>query len=326
MLTIQGIPLFYPLMRNPCVIPANPSLRFRSGNLKSEAMALFFFTMILVSAYDLFANGFWTTYNRSFGTIKHISREFGRQKSILKVHYDFWKYDHHLIGDAFVINSDEYSTTFYKKDSLFFIENNDNSIRNVNLLPVKSDIIFSPKELDFNFISSDSLNSLLNNVILKAVIHSNSKFMYHGKISDKIELKFKLHPFIDPLKTDSISTENLKIDSEISKVYEKIYIAQRLDADQRQEQKNINKEMKILNSELKKNLSIYKRNKLEKRLILLAQKLKKILFKNINTDIYYDQIDLLSKQKNKKNTQYFNGSILYLDKHLFDGDNLVYQK
>ena len=150
--------------------------------------------------------------------------------------------------------------------------------------------------------------------------------MYHGKIADKIELKFKLHPFIDPLKTDSISNENLKIDSEISKIYEKIYIAQRLDADQRQEQKNINREMKSLNSELKKNLSIYKRNKLEKRQILLSQKLKKILFKNINTDIYYDQINLLAKQKNKKNQQYFNGSILYLEKHLFDGDNLVYQK
>ena len=67
MLTVQGIPLFYPFMKNPCVIPANPTLRFRSGNIKSEAIALFIFTFVLFTSYDLFENGFWTTYNRSFG-------------------------------------------------------------------------------------------------------------------------------------------------------------------------------------------------------------------------------------------------------------------
>ena len=31
MMTVQGIPLLYPFRRNPCVIPGNPELRFKSG-------------------------------------------------------------------------------------------------------------------------------------------------------------------------------------------------------------------------------------------------------------------------------------------------------
>jgi len=318
MLTVQGIPLFYPFMKNPCVIPANPSLRFKSGNLKTEAMALFVFTMILISAYDLFANGFWTTYNRSFGTIKHISREFGRQNNILKVEYDFWKYDHHLKGEAFVINSDEFTTTFYKKDSLFMINNNDNSVRNVTLLPTTSDIVFSPKQLKFNFISMDSLNSILSNIVLNAEIHSNDKFLFNGKISDKISMIFQLKPFINQLQNDTLNKENLKIDSEINKVEEKLLIARRLNADQKQEKRQLLSKITYFKDELKKELNIYNKNNYEKKLIVLNQKLDNLIFKKEETEIYFKQIDLLKMQKNKKNNQYFSGTILYLEEDIFN--------
>ena len=38
MMTIQGVSLFYPFFRNPCVLPGNPRLRFRTANLRSEAV------------------------------------------------------------------------------------------------------------------------------------------------------------------------------------------------------------------------------------------------------------------------------------------------
>ena len=323
MLTVQGIPLFYPIMKNPCVIPANPTLRFRSGNLKSEAMALFFFTMILVSAYDLFANGFWTTYNRSFGTVKHISREFSRQTNFIFTEYDYFKYDHHFHGKAYVINSDEFSTTLYKKDSLFTIDNADNSVRNVTLLPIKSDIIYSPKELNFNFISIDSLNNLMNNLILKADINSNIAFLFNGKIAKKLHVDYFLHPFINHIQNDTIPVEDLKIEAQINELNEKIYLARRLNSDQRQERKKLTKRMEILNNELETNLSIYQKNKNEKELIELHKKLKKLIFRKEETEIYYKQIDLLKQQKNKKNVQYFNGTVLYLNEDIFNQNKIT---
>lgn len=36
MVTVKGIPLFYLFFKNPCVIPANPEARIRSGNNRSE--------------------------------------------------------------------------------------------------------------------------------------------------------------------------------------------------------------------------------------------------------------------------------------------------
>lgn len=318
MLTIQGIPLFYPIMKNPCVIPANPSLRFRSGNLKSEAMALFFFTMILVSSYDLFANGFWTTYNRSFGSVKHISREFARQTNFIFTEYDFWKYDHHFHGEAFVINSDEFSTTLYKKDSLFTIDNGDNSVRNITLLPITSNIIYSPKELNFNFITIDSLNNLMNHLILKADITSNLNFLFSGKLTNKLHLDFKLHPFLNPIENDTLNNENLKIEAEINELFEKVYLARRLNSEQRQEKRTITQRMEFLRTELKTELPIYQKNKDEKELIELHKKLEKLIFRKQETEIFYKQIELLKQQKNKKNVQYFNGSILYLNEDIFN--------
>ena len=43
MMTIQGVPLFYPFKKNPCVIPANPAYRLKTNNLSQEAMVFTFF-------------------------------------------------------------------------------------------------------------------------------------------------------------------------------------------------------------------------------------------------------------------------------------------
>ena len=40
MMTVGGVPLFYPFRRNPCVIPGNPAMRFKSGDLKTEIILL----------------------------------------------------------------------------------------------------------------------------------------------------------------------------------------------------------------------------------------------------------------------------------------------
>ena len=75
MLTIKGIPLFYPFKKNPCVIPGNPKYRFHASNYKTEGLMFGFFILLTFSLQDLFANGFWNTYNRTWDSVKALYTE-----------------------------------------------------------------------------------------------------------------------------------------------------------------------------------------------------------------------------------------------------------
>jgi inner membrane protein len=56
MVTLAGIPLFYPFYKNPCVLPANPEREW-SGNIRQEGIILLCFVSYFFMQ-DLFANGF----------------------------------------------------------------------------------------------------------------------------------------------------------------------------------------------------------------------------------------------------------------------------
>ena len=85
MVTVQGIPLFYPFKKNACVIPGRPELRFRSGNLRHEAIGMCMFTVSAIFLQPLFADGFWTSYNRLFGSLPHVVSEFNKSDDLLDV-------------------------------------------------------------------------------------------------------------------------------------------------------------------------------------------------------------------------------------------------
>ncbi|MEO8117058.1 MAG: metal-dependent hydrolase, partial [Bacteroidota bacterium] len=89
MLTKQGIPLFYPFKKNPCVMPANPIYRLRASDLKTEATIFLVFGLIAFTCKNLFANGFWNTYNSAFNNVKHVYEESRKFDGVLKVQYDF---------------------------------------------------------------------------------------------------------------------------------------------------------------------------------------------------------------------------------------------
>lgn len=85
MCTRQGIPFFYPFSTRPCVLPANPELRLRSNDLRSEAVVFVVFCALLLFCYDLMANGFWATYNKKFLNYDHIQRESKRKGDLLEI-------------------------------------------------------------------------------------------------------------------------------------------------------------------------------------------------------------------------------------------------
>lgn len=87
MMTVQGVPLFYPFMKNPCVIPGDPRKRMSTNNLRHETIAMCVFVVGAVSLQPLFKNGFWTNYNRLFGTMKHLSSEYNKSRDMLHVSF-----------------------------------------------------------------------------------------------------------------------------------------------------------------------------------------------------------------------------------------------
>ncbi len=87
MMTIQGVPLFYPFKKNPCVLPGNPEMRIRTSSIRQESMVFCVFMTTAVFLQPLFANGFWTSYNSLFGTLKHIVSEYNKSKDLIIVDF-----------------------------------------------------------------------------------------------------------------------------------------------------------------------------------------------------------------------------------------------
>ncbi len=315
MLTIQGIPFFYPFLKNPCVIPANPSLRFRSGNLKSESIAMLFFVMIIFSSYSLFENGFWTTYNRSFGTIKHVSREFSRQLKIVEVEYEFYKYNDFKSGKAIVINADEYSTILYENDNLFTLNQNDNTIRNLKLVPIKTDKNYIPTVIKFNFIEIDSINKLMKNIVISAEINSNKKYLFENKITTKSKLKFVNNAKIELIEIDSLANDKKKLKLQIEKIKGKINLVNAKNSNQINEKNKIISDIEIAKENILKSTEdkIYLQNKYETELIKLNRKLNNISIELVSTSNYYNEINILKSELNENSKQYFNGQITILE-------------
>jgi len=72
MMTVAGVPLFYPFALNPCVIPGKPEARFVVSDVKSEARIFGFFGLSFFLLMPLMEQGFWTSYNRTFGSQSHL--------------------------------------------------------------------------------------------------------------------------------------------------------------------------------------------------------------------------------------------------------------
>ena len=87
MMTVQGVPLFYPFKKNPCVLPGNPEMRLRTNSIRQETMVFCFFMVSAIFMKPLFANGFWTSYNSLFGSLKHIVSEFNKSEDLMIVDF-----------------------------------------------------------------------------------------------------------------------------------------------------------------------------------------------------------------------------------------------
>jgi len=161
MMTLQGVPLFYPFRKNPCVIPGNPSFRFRSSDIKTEFIIFGLFIALGFSCINLFANGFWNTYNRQFNTIKHVHAESMIYDKALQVQFNITQNGYPKSGTAWLMEASTERLLLFEDSKGYTIITKTDKIQLVQ--PIRSQRIFQLQELYFNGISPDSLQQLLNN-------------------------------------------------------------------------------------------------------------------------------------------------------------------
>ena len=178
MMTLQGIPLLYPFYKNPFVIPGNPGFRIRTGDVRSESVIFCFFILAGFSLRPLFANGFWTSYNRLFGTMTHLASEFQRSEDLLEVEYFARLGSQSIHGKGYCIKATERRAVLLEKGAFRVLDADELVIEKV--IPTHSGRQFFYRTKNFVLAPVDSLNGwLYGKLIAEIEISSNRPFRVH---------------------------------------------------------------------------------------------------------------------------------------------------
>ena len=169
MMTLQGIPLLYPFFKNPFVLPANPAFRIRTGDIKAETIIFCTFILLSISLRPLFQNGFWTSYNRLFGTMKHLSAEFHRSETLLEVKYFARKGSETLHGKGYCIEVSSSGTVLLENSQFTILDEKELIIEKV--IPKSTNLQFFFEDIHISNISIDSINTLIKQITSPSPIY-----------------------------------------------------------------------------------------------------------------------------------------------------------
>ncbi len=159
MMTLQGVVLFYPFFKNPCVLPGQANLRMRTGDVRRETLFFCLFLLLGFSLQDLFQQGFWNTYNRTFGSLKHLSSEFVKSPFLIKVEYAYREGSRSFQGAGFCVEASEHRATLITEQGFLSLDDSKQIIERV--LPERTRQTFRFDSRSLDGLSLDSLNSFL---------------------------------------------------------------------------------------------------------------------------------------------------------------------
>ena len=273
MITLSGIPLLFPFFKNACVIPANPNFRFKSGEWKSEIMITGICGLLCFTMQPLFAQGFWTSYNRTFGTIKHVDRENQNTEYYVVCEYSYILNAETHEGEAIVIDSKNNELTLFDRRRVFSINSDNPQIKINYAKPRISTIEKRFEELQFFNINYDSLLSILSGKLVSGLIQSNKNvryidnaITYHTNFI-KFANRFDFHIFaMDDSSKISIKTNIAKLEAAIKQTNQKHQTELQKWQQHQRSIKNIEDTLKS------QTLSNYDLNKLQQELISLRRK------------------------------------------------------
>lgn len=190
MLTVQGVKLFYPFKKSSAVIPGDYRYRFETGNLRHETLFFCVSMLCFVFLQPLFRNGFWTSYNRLFGTIKHVNSEFHKSNDMLEVTYEYRTGTEHRQGKGFCLEASQQRLLLMDNGKFHPIDEAQVEVQKV--LPTHTGKSFGFKDQSFVSIPPDSLNRLLLGKKIMAIeIHSNMQFEIDDGITPEMTHHFK---------------------------------------------------------------------------------------------------------------------------------------
>ena len=178
MITVSGVPLFYPFLKWNCVIPGNPAYRFNTSCVRSELIVFGICGILCFSMQPLFANGFWNSYNRQFATIKHVDRENRNTEFYIICEYSYILNAGLREGEAIVIDSKQNELTLFDRQNIFTINNDDPQLKINHTRPRLSTIEKRFEELQFYGISYDSLQKILSGKLASGLIQSSRNVQY----------------------------------------------------------------------------------------------------------------------------------------------------
>jgi inner membrane protein len=313
MVTLQGIPLFYPFRRNPCVIPGNPDMRIESGNFKAETTAFLIFVALSFSSYDLFSNGFWTQYNRLFGTIKHVYYEFRSNTNLLEVDYSYHFNAQPYQGSALLLYATETELTLYKQSKITVLSTH-NKFQIINKVQAaRTEYPYIENKLIFVSVSADSLNRLLSQNLITGEIQSNYEFsVTHDNISKNAK-QITFEREYSPSVITAIDTTNAEKVKQLELKKLRLKENQIMNANRSRAWNKANRELNELQEKLNAAKSPYEQNKYESELIRVRNQLKNMLPPDTAPDLVLQQeIKILETEiKSGKSLQVFSGYISF---------------
>jgi len=314
MVTVQGVPLFYPFRRNPCVLPADPSFRLQASNNRSELVAFVIFVLLAFTMYPLFTQGFWTSYNRQFGTVSHCDRENTNSSAWILCDYSYVKNNQTFIDSAYILESNDKRLILFNRKEVFTLDTDDKTIR-INY--AKPRHTYTPKQVvesNFMNISQDSITNLLHGKVCSGLIQSNYNVKYIDKgityhtnfIKFSNNYDFKIITVIDTSKNELLQ-KLVNVDARISK-------DSLNQIDKLAQYFKLTAKKQRLEEELSKgsSLDLYLKNKLQNELIDIKNKIANFDVKSYQIDLVLEaERESLLKLLSESKPLLFSGYVSY---------------
>ena len=311
MMTVQGVPLLWPFLRNPCVIPANRDYRFRVSNLKTESVIFAVFIMLNLVSYPLMSKGFWTTYNQSFGRIRHLHREYLSAEDLLEVKYSFFTGHDHYEGTALLVSSEPEACVLFDKDHFIHL---DRTTPYEFVEPIHSGQLYRIREAFFYDITYDSLqHTLRDKITINAQIQSNTKIKDFTpkvpSITSVLKWSYVYNPRFISL-TDSLD------DQIVQQITLKQIELKEVRQDNTREQahyQELQQQLLQLRAEYPA-ADLYRKEVIQKEIQKLETKVKNFTFTERSTAKLQQQLQhLLDQQQLTQQASSFTGYISYLE-------------
>jgi inner membrane protein len=173
----MGVPIMFP-NKDPWYLFSNERYRIKTGNYGTEAMCFGGFCLLTSFSYPLMENGFWTTYNTSFGTPKTLFSEFKKSPDLMTA-VCVWQVGSDVRTDSGALVScvSETNFTLWRNDSFIHFDAAKQIIKQV--VPQHTKKLFFVETKPFISLDADSLNNLLRGrIILDLDVNCTEPFRY----------------------------------------------------------------------------------------------------------------------------------------------------